>query len=345
MTRPREAKIGFRHHDGSGGRYYIIEAMSAGLALFDYDRDGDIDIYFLNGAPMPGTRADTKPRDALYRNQGNWQFTDVTQQAGLGDTEHGLGVCVGDYDNDGDADLYLNNFGPNVLYRNNGDGTFTDATAQAGVQNGNRVGAGATFLDIDADGDLDLYVGNYIKFRFEQHVPRTRQGYPIYGSPIDYEPDADTLYRNNGDGTFTDISAESGIAAHAGPSMGLISADYDDDGDVDVLIANDGQPNFLFQNDGTGRFQEAGLLSGFAYDGVGRVHASMGVDGGDFDNDGRLDFHVTSYQNEQATLYRNLGGGLLEDVTAPRAPAPALDHRSPGAPGSPTSTTTATAIC
>src|SRR5687768_13216173 len=151
--------ITFRHTDGGNGKYYIVEYMSAGLALFDYDSDGDVDIYFLNGAPMPGTKVDALPRDALYRNDGNWKFTEVTNQAGLGDTRHGMGVAVGDYDNDGDPDMYVNNFGPNVLYRNNGDGTFADMTQIAGVQNGDRVGAGVSFLDIDRDGDLDLFVG------------------------------------------------------------------------------------------------------------------------------------------------------------------------------------------
>jgi hypothetical protein len=310
-----ETGITFRHTDGGSGRYYIVEAMSAGLALFDYDMDGDVDIYFLNGAHLRDTQAKAPPRNTLYRNDGGWKFTDVTDEARVGDTGHGLGVAVGDYDNDGDPDLYVNNFGPNVLYRNNGDGTFTDATRQAGVGNGDCVGAGASFFDMDGDGDLDLYVANYVEFSFEKHVPRTKQGYPIYGMPADYSADPDTLFRNNGDGTFTDVSADSGIAAHAAPGMGMVCADYDEDGDTDVFVANDGQANFLFQNDGAGRFTESGLLSGFAYDMAGRVHASMGVDCADFDNDGRLDFHVTSFQHELATLYKNIGGGLLEDVT------------------------------
>jgi hypothetical protein len=306
--------ITFCHTDGGSGKYYIVEYMSAGLALFDYDSDGDVDIYFLNGAPMPGTNADVVPRDALYRNDGNWKFTDVTEEAHLGDTGHGMGVAVGDYDNDGDPDIYVNNFGPNVLYRNNGDGTFTDVTEFAGVQNGNRVGAGASFLDIENDGDLDLYVGNYIKFSFDAHVPRTKQGLPYSGGPLDYPPDPDTLYRNNGDGTFTDISIESGIARHAGYCMGLACSDYDSDGDTDILVGNDTGANFLFQNDGTGKFDEVGLLSGFAYDGSGNLQGTMGVDCADFDNDGLLDVHVTTYENELPTLYKNMGG-FFEDVT------------------------------
>jgi hypothetical protein len=306
--------ITFRHTDGGSGKYYIVEYMSAGLALFDYDSDGDVDIYFLNGAPMPGTKVDAVPRNAIYRNDGNWKFTDVTDQAGVGDAGHGMGVATGDYDNDGDPDIYVNNFGPNVLYRNNGDGTFADVTKIAGVQNGHRVGAGVSFLDMDRDGDLDLFVGNYVKFSFDKHVPRTKLGLPYYGSPLDYPRDTNTLYRNNGDGTFTDVSIPSGIARHAGYCMGLVCSDYDRDGDTDVLVGNDTIANFLFQNDGTGKFEEVGLLSGFAYDGSGNPQGTMGVDCADFDNDGQFDLHVTTYQNELATLYKNLGG-FFEDVT------------------------------
>ncbi len=319
--------ITFRHTDGSSGRYYIVETVSAGLALFDYDGDGDVDIYFLNGAPLPGTPVDPPPRGALYRNDGGWKFTDVTAQAGVGDAGFGLGVAVGDYDNDGDADLYLNNFGPNVLYRNNGNGTFTDVTGEAGVDNGHRVGAGACFLDMDGDGDLDLYVANYVAFSFEGHRVARFNGYPAYLGPMDYRPTADTLYRNNGDGTFTDVSKASGVAAHQGAGMGVVCADYDRDGDTDIFVANDDQANFLFESDGAGKFEEVGLMTGFAYDRDGNEESSMGVDCGDFDNDGRLDFHVTCYQGELATLYRNLGGGALEDVTmASGAGAGSLPH-------------------
>ncbi len=309
--------ITFRHTDGGSGRRYIVEYVSAGLATFDYDGDGDIDIYFLNGTPLRGTVVDTPPRNALYRNDGDFHFTDVTEQAGVGDTGHGLGVAVADYDNDGDQDLYLNNFGPNVLYRNNGDGTFTDVTAQAGVQNGNKVGAGVCFLDIDADGDLDLYVSNYVRFSYETHQVHRRMGLPAYPSPLEYSAEPDTLYRNNGDGTFTDVSASSGIAAHAGPGMGMVCCDYDNDGDTDVFVGNDVMGNFLFRNNGAGKFEEVGIASGFAFDLGGIPHGSMGVACGDYDNDGLLDLHVTSYNREWATLYRNLGNGLFADVTRP----------------------------
>jgi dUTPase len=307
--------IDFTHTDGSGGNRYLVEAVSAGLALFDYDDDGWIDIYFVNGAPLRGTEDDSQPRNALYRNDGGWRFTDVTEESGLGDPGFGLGVAVGDYDNDGDPDVYVNNYGPNVLYRNDGDGTFTDVTSQAGVAAGDKVGAGAAFLDADLDGDLDLYVSNYIQFTYETHVPRTMLGIPMYVGPQDYAPEPDALYRNDGDGTFTDVSERSGIAAHAGTGMGMICADYDDDGDTDIFVCNDVKRNFLFQNDGTGKFEEVGVLTGGAYDLAGVPTGSMGVDCGDYDNDGRLDFFVTDYQGEFPILYRNLGNGLLADVT------------------------------
>ncbi len=307
--------ITFKHTDGGSGKRYIVETVSAGLALFDYDGDDDVDIYFLNGAPLRGTKVDAAPKNALYRNDGDFHFTDVTDQAGVGDTGYGLGVAVGDYDNDGDADLYLNNYGPNLLYRNDGDGTFTDVTAKAGVANGHQVGAGACWLDMDHDGDLDLYVANYVKFSYDPPLVRTAGGFPVYGGPKDYPPTPDTLYRNNGDGTFTDVSEASGVAKHLGTGMGTVCADYDNDGDTDIFVANDVGANFLFQNDGTGKFEEVGMISGFAYDFSGIAQGSMGLDCGDYDNDGLLDFHLTTYQHEFSTLYKNLGEGFLEDVT------------------------------
>lgn len=310
-----ETGINFCHTAGGSGKQYIVEYITGGVALFDYDGDGDADVYFLNGAPLQGTVSKATPTNALYRNDGDWKFTDVTATANVGDPSHSLGVAVGDYDADGNPDLYVNNFGANRLYRNTGKGTFEDATETAGVANGNRVGAGACFLDYDADGDLDLFVANYVKFSYDKHVSRTRQGYPTFASPRDYQPDADTLYRNNGDGTFTDVSEATGIARKAGPGMGTVCADYDGDGDTDIFVANDVFANFLYRNDGKGGFREIGLFGGFAYDQRGTVHGSMGVDCGDYDNDGQLDFHVTSYQDELATLYRNGRNHVLVDVT------------------------------
>ncbi len=313
----RQTGIAFRHTDGSTGRRYIVETVSAGLAAFDYDGDGLCDIYFVNGAPLGGATGEDPPRNALYRNWGNWRFEDVTRQAGVGDTGFGLGVAVADYDEDGFLDLYVTNFGPNVLYRNNGDGTFSDVTNQAGVGAGEKVGAGACFLDMDNDGDLDLYSANYIQFSFDTHVARTLDGFPEYAGPKDYPPDPDVLFRNNADGTFTDVSLEAGIGTKAGSGMGMVCADYDRDGDTDVFVLNDVAGNFVFRNDGSGKFEEVGLLVGMAYNLSGHELGSMGIDCGDIDNDGWLDFYQTSYEGELPVLYRNLGDGFLEDATLP----------------------------
>jgi len=309
--------ISFRHTDGSSGARYIMETVSAGVAVFDYDGDGDMDIYFLNGAPLKGAKAPKPPINALWRNEGNLKFTDVTRQAGVGDRGYGLGVCAADYDNDGDQDLYLNNYGPNVLYRNNGDGTFTDVTKAAGVGNGNKVGAGACFLDIEGDGDLDLYVANYLRFDYKTHTVNRIRNATVYMGPKHFPPEPDTLYRNNGDGTFTDVSAASGVGKEASWGMGMVCADFDGDGDTDVFVANDVSFNFLFRNDGKGRFEDVGLASGVAVDVAGYEHGSMGSDCGDYDNDGRLDLYQTSYETQLALLFKNMGGGVFEDVTLP----------------------------
>ena len=311
----KETGITFVHTDGSNGQRYVVETVTAGLALFDYDNDGDVDIYFINGAPLKGTRSDTVPKNELYRNEGDWRFTNVTDQADVGDTGFGLGVAAGDYDDDGDLDLYLNNYGPNVLYRNNGDGTFTNVTEKAGVGCGSQMGAGTCFLDMDADGDLDLYVSNYLEFSYDEHHTAMANGFPIYVGPPFYPPTPDVIYCNNGDGTFTDVSETSGITEHLSWGMGMVCGDYDNDGDTDILVANDSGGNILFQNNGIGKFDEMGLLAGIACDMHGDEHGSMGAEFGDYDNDGRFDFYVTSYQGQLATLYRNLGDGLFEDAT------------------------------
>jgi enediyne biosynthesis protein E4 len=312
----RETGITFVHTDGSSGRHYIVETVSSGLATFDFNGDGKIDILFLNGAPLPGSPSTTPPpRNALYRNDGGWKFTDVTQAAGLVDTSYHLGVCIGDYNNDGYPDIYLNNFGPNILYRNNGDGTFADVTREAGVAVGNHVGAGACFLDMDGDGDLDLFVANYVGFTFENHQISYMNGFPAYVGPLHYPPTANVLFRNNGDGTFTDVSLASGIASLRGAGMGVICADFDNDSDTDIIVGNDLRPNFVLQNDGTGKFKEIGALVGLAYDSFGNVQGSMGVECADWNNDGWLDFYITPYQRQLATLYQNRRGAFFEDVT------------------------------
>ncbi|GIW96668.1 MAG: RNA-binding protein [Pirellulaceae bacterium] len=311
----REAGIDFVHTHGGSGKRYLVETICAGLALFDYDGDGLIDIYFLNGAPLDQQEIAPPPRNALYRNMGGFRFIDVTEEAGVGDSGYGLGVATADYDNDGDQDIYVNNFGPNVFYRNNGDGTFEEIAGSVELRDGNEVGAGTAFFDADRDGDLDLYVGHYVVFRYEDHRVAFVGGYPRYPSPRDYQPAPDALYLNNGDGSFRAWSHESGIAAVAGTSMGLIVSDIDDDGDDDVFVCNDVLANFLFQNRGNAQFTEIALIAGTAYNRFGSENASMGVDVGDYNRDGRLDFFMTSYQGELPVLYENRGHGQFEDVT------------------------------
>ncbi len=311
----RDTGIDFVHSDGGTGQFFLIESMSAGLAMFDFDVDGDLDLYFLNGAPVVADAAQPPLENEFYRNDGDWRFTKITNSAGVADTHMGLGIACADYDNDGFVDMFLNNYGGNVLYHNNGDGTFEEVGQFAGVGNGRRVGGGVSFFDKDADGDLDLYIGHYIRFDPAAHHPHVHKGLPAFPSPLSFEPDTDTLLENQGDGTFRDVSSESGIDAVAGRSMGLATFDYDDDQDIDVFVANDTQENFLFENDGHGNFVELGLLAGLALDFKGNSQASMGVEMVDLDQDGRLDLFVTSFSEEFATYYRNLGGGVFEDAT------------------------------
>jgi len=323
----KETGITFVHTDGSSGQRYIVETVASGLALFDYDQDGDVDIYFLNGAPLrernaaapdasPSSRRRLQPGNSLWRNDGHWKFVNVTAPSGLGDTGYGLGVATADYDNDGDQDVYISNFGPNKLYRNNGDGTFTDVTQKAGVADGDgKIGAGVAFFDMDNDGDLDLFAAHYVDFTYENHRAVRFNGHPAYAGPLDYKPTPFSLFRNNGQGTFTNVSAESGVGQHKGAGMGVVCLDVEGDGDTDIFVGNDKSGNSLFINDGKGRFKETAGLAGVAYDSAGRAQGSMGVECADLDNDGLLDLLVSTYQQEPTTLFKNMGRGLFEDVT------------------------------
>ena len=313
----KETGITFVHTDGSSGNRYIVETVASGLALLDYDNDGDVDIYFLNGAPLRGTKPTAPPpRNSLWRNDGNWKFTDVTDRSGLGDTGYALGVATADYDNDGDQDVYISNFGPNKLYGNNGDGTFADVTQKAGVADGEgKIGAGVAFLDMDHDGDLDLFAAHYVNFTYENHKTVRFNGHPAYVGPLDFQPTPFTLFRNDGNGTFSDVSAESGISKHKGAGMGVVCFDADNDGDTDIFVGNDKTGNSLFINDGKGKFSENAGLAGVAYDSLGRALGSMGVECADVDNDALPDLFVTTYQQESAALFRNLGNGSFSDVT------------------------------
>jgi len=307
--------ITFVHTDGSAGRRHIVETIASGVGLIDFDNDGHLDLYFLNGAPLPGTApSGTPPVNALYRNNGDGTFTDVTRQTSTGDLGYALGCAVADYDNDGDEDIYITNYGPNRLLRNNGDGTFSDFTAAAGVGDP-AFSAGCSFLDYDRDGDVDLYANNYLEFDPATAKPCLRANIPVYCDPRTYPPVADRLYRNNGDGTFTDVSQSSGIGGYQGYGMGMGCGDLDDDGWPDILVGNDVMENFLFRNRGDGTFEEVGLLAGVAYDQYGDEQGTMGVNLGDYDGDGRFDVLVTDYQKQPTTLYRNLGELQFQDVT------------------------------
>ena len=307
--------IDFVHTDGSSGKHYIVESVVCGLALFDFDNDGWIDIYFLNGAPLPGTIVAKAPTNILYRNNGDFTFTDVTNAAGVGDTGYGLGVVAGDYDQDGDWDLYVSNFGQNVFYANNGDGTFRNATDEAKLTMPDKFGSGCSFVDIDGDGDLDLYAASYVEFTFDKHITRMIGKHQFHPGPTDYPASRDTLFQNQGDGTFLDISQVSGIGNIATTSMGVLAFDVDDDGDSDIVVVNDQLPNSLWINDGHGKFSDEGIPSGLALDRNGKANGNMGIECADLDGDGLVDLFTTTYQDEMPVLYKNLGGGLFVDVT------------------------------
>ncbi|MDE0041680.1 MAG: VCBS repeat-containing protein, partial [Candidatus Poribacteria bacterium] len=256
-------EIHFRHEDGRSGAYYFLETLGAGAAWFDYDQDGDIDIYFVNGADLPGMKSDVPPTNALYRNDGDGTFTEVTDDAGVGDLGYGFSCTVGDYDNNGFPDIYITNFGANVLYRNNGDGTFADVTTQAKVGD-SLWGASAAFADYDNDGNLDLFVANYVQFDIENNPECGAIGVRTHCGPGAFRGTASVLYRNNGDGTFADATEKAGVWNPNGKGMGVIWCDYDNDADLDLFVANDKVEDWLYRNEGDGTFNDVGLTSGVA---------------------------------------------------------------------------------
>ncbi|MCW5982960.1 MAG: CRTAC1 family protein [Bryobacteraceae bacterium] len=295
--------------------------MPAGVAVIDFDNDGLEDLYFINGASIPEL-AKTKPSywNRLYRNEGNFRFTDVTERAGVAGEGFSMAVAAADYDNDGWTDLFVAGVNRNILFRNNGDGTFSDVTVKAGIAAAGpskpwSISAG--WFDFDNDGHLDLFVVNYVKWSptGDPYCGLPKQGYRCYCHPKHYEGLPNTLYRNNGDGTFTDVSETSGISAHVGKGMGLAFADYDGDGLIDVFVCNDTVRNFLFRNQGNGRFTETALRAGVALNEDGVALSSMGADFRDIDNDGKPDVFVTALSNETFPLFRNLGNGTFQDVT------------------------------
>ncbi|MFB3902821.1 MAG: CRTAC1 family protein [Acidobacteriota bacterium] len=314
--------LDFVHVSGAEGEFYLPEIMGSGVALFDYDNDGDLDVYLVQGHRLAAAADDggKSPRNKLFRNElvpgGTLKFVDVSRKAGVDDAGYGMGVAVGDYDNDGDLDLYVTNFGSNVMYRNEGNGTFTDVTRETGTDDP-RWSTSAAFVDYDRDGDLDLYVTNYIDFTVAGNKRCFDPvGNPDYCNPNQYRALPDRLFQNQGNGRFVDVTEAAGIGSAVGPGLGVTCADFDGDGWVDIYVANDGAANFLWINRKNGTFTEEGLLRGAAYNADGAPEASMGVTAGDFDNDGDEDIFLTHLTQEKNTLYVNDGQGNFLDETA-----------------------------
>jgi len=305
---------------GGPTKDHILESGGSGVAVFDYDGDGLPDVYVVNAFELDGKRQRIPHRNALYRNLGNWTFKDVSHEAGVDAAAWGNGVCVGDFDDDGRLDLYVTNWGRNFLFRNNGDGTFTDRAVQAGVAAGGW-STGCTFFDADGDGDLDLYVARYVSTTWDdvvkaQRTMTWRGGPKVMVGPTGLPGEADLFFENRGDGTFVEAAEAHGLTdAARGYGFGVLATDYDDDGRIDLFVANDSTPNFLYHNQGNGRFESVGLLSGVAVNAEGRAQAGMGVDAADYDNDGWLDLVLTTFAHDTKTLYRNLGNALFEDAS------------------------------
>jgi enediyne biosynthesis protein E4 len=307
--------LDFHHVRARTVHYWLPEIMSGGAAWLDYDGDGDLDLYLVQGGDVTGNLPD-RPRNRLYRNRGDGTFEDVTTAAGVGDQSYGMGCAVGDYDNDGDLDLYVTNVGPNVLYRNEGNGTFTDVTKTAGVGY-NGWGTSAAFADYDNDGNLDLYVANYIDWSPEREISCYTGGKERdYCHPLNYNaPAVDVLYHNSGDGTFHDVTEHAGISKAKGNGLGVVHGDFNQDGRLDFFVANDSDPNQLWINNGDGTFVDQALMTGCAVNRIGMAEAGMGVIAFDLENDADLDLFVTHLRDEANIVFQN-DHGLFEDITA-----------------------------
>jgi hypothetical protein len=326
----RQAGVLFHHTNGASAEKHLVETMGSGGLFFDYDGDGWIDVLVIDGGSIADAAVDRQARHRLFHNRGNGTFEDASDRSGLQHRQYGMGACAGDYDGDGRPDLYVTNYGPNTLYRNRaprpepgrGAGAsgqaaqFEDVTATARVGDP-RWSTGCAFADLDGDGDLDLWVVNYVDAD-RAHSPfcgDSRRGMRFYCHPLKYDPLPSTVYRNDGAGVFTDVSAASGVGALRANGLGIVIADYDNDGRPDVFVANDTMPNFLFHNLGGLRFAETALVSGVAVAADGKARAGMGIDAGDYDGDGRLDLVITNLDFEMHTLNRGLARGLFGYAT------------------------------
>jgi hypothetical protein len=313
--------VAFRHQASKTALKFLPETMGGGVGIFDADGDGLLDLFFTNGAALgehtssdlPPNKRDVRFWDRLYKNLGDWKFEDVTERAKVGGTRYDFGVAAADYDNDGDVDVHVSAFDGNTLFRNDGNGIFVDVTKTAGASVPGW-SSSAAFVDYDHDGWLDLFVGRYLAWTWETNpVCRAADGVArAYCHPKLFSPISNVLLRNNRNGTFSDVSEAAGIARHPGKALGVAIYDYDKDGAIDLFVANDSMPQFLFRNTGSGRFQEVALTAGLAYDDDGRSFAGMGIDVGDYDNDGWADVFVTTLSLERYALFRALPEGRFE---------------------------------
>jgi len=322
------AGIDFHLTCGSLEKRYIMESMCGGIAVFDYDNDGWMDIFLVNGSTLEDLRAGKCHPSKLYRNNHDGTFTDVTVKAGLSRCGWGFGVAVGDYDKDGWEDLYVTYLNDAVLYHNNHDGTFTDVTAKAGVSNADRWGTSAAFGDYDNDGYLDLYVANYVDVDLK-HLPELGsgpfcqyRGIPVSCGPRGLKGSRDRLYHNNGDGTFSDVTEKLNIDSGSYYGLGVLWLDYDKDGCLDLYVANDSSPSLLYHNDCKGGFSEVGAQAGVAYSADGREQAGMGIDSADYDNDGWPDIVKTNFSDDANNLYHNDHNGEFTDMAGPAGIGP-----------------------
>lgn len=333
VARGKDVGLDFVHFNGMSGELYYPEIMAPGVALLDFDNDGDLDVYVVQGQMLgPGKglqdaihQPETELRDQLFRNDlvvnadgsRTLHFTNVTAASGIDVRTYGMGVATGDFNNDGFVDIYRTSLSGAVLLRNNGNGIFRDVTRETGTGNGDGWGVSAAFVDYDRDGWLDLYVGNYLIYRIDADLGcQDLTGQADYCPPDSYRPQPDRLYRNRGNGTFEDVTARALTGGAFGPALGVSTADFNGDGWIDIYVGNDGKPNQLWINQKNGTFTDTGFLSGTAVSGSGNSEASMGIDAGDFDNDGDEDLFVTNWVSQMNVLYTNLGAAVFEDRRA-----------------------------